>query len=1059
MAVDKDAVMRLLTEKTYRPLTRSELESRLSVPEADRAAFSTHLDELIHAGQIVALRGDRIGLPNKMNLLTGVLQAHPNGFAFLVPDKPGERAADVFIGRNDTGDAMHGDKVVVRIERMGRSGRPEGRVIRVLERRVRRVVGEFQQGTGFGYVVPEEGRHLHHIYIPRGRDKRALAGQIVVAEIRKYPEGNRDPEGEVMRVIGSRKDPGVDREVVVERHGLSSRFPTEVLTEAKRVPTEIDTVELGLRVDLRGLKVFTIDGEKAKDFDDAVAIQRLTDGRFRLWVSIADVAHYVKPGTDLDKEARARATSVYFADSVIPMLPEEISNNICSLVPHQPRLTMTAELEYDSEGKLVRSQFYDSVIVSKERLTYTQVKQILTDRNEDLLGRYRYLEDDLRAMQELALKLKSRRDERGSLDFDLPEPDLLLDLEGNIESIVRAERNIAHRIIEEFMLAANEAVADFLQKENVPGLYRCHDEPDPAKIEDLRQFLHNLNVRVDQRITPKALQRILRQVQGKPLEKLVNEVVLRTMKHAYYSPRNTGHFGLASETYLHFTSPIRRYPDLVTHRSLKAVLERGGMSERQREELRATLGETALHCSEREKNAERAEREVLAAKKVEFMRRFAGEEFDGYISGVTSFGFFVELRDLFVDGLVHVSNLGDDYYEFRDREHSLVGTATGRRFQLADRVRVRVARVDVEKRHIDFELVSEVFREALVQEEAVAQRGRPVPQVAAEPAHPETGDGRGRGRRQAPVPRSGIVRTARPEESPDEDRRRRARGRKERAVEPRRGQEEARAEGREAREPRAKPERRERAAVRPAAPELEAPPVNEESPTVPPPMAEHPESFLTPPAAEEGGADEAAGRRRRRRRGGRGRRRRGAEDGVSADGQGAEGEFEGEESEEEGENAARPAPLEGAEGEPALAAAEAPTAEPALEGEAPVRGRREPRPRRGRGRRPEGDTEGEAQSETPAREAATPAPSEATASAVSEGSAQTAAESDGTVSAEAGEPTGEEHESELAFVAKRRRRRRGGRSRRRPGAAGGSEAGGGEADEGDSEAGHGEAEE
>jgi ribonuclease R len=1014
VSIEKDAILRLFSEKATRPLTLPEVEAFLSVSEEEKPQLQPLLDELVRSGQLVALRGQRYGIPQRMNLITGTLQAHPNGYAFLAPDKPGERAADVFIGRNDLADAMHGDKVVVRLERTTRMGRPEGRVVRVLERRVSKIVGEYQEGSGFGYVVPEEGRHLHHIYIPKGRHKRALAGQIVVAEIRQYPSGNRDPEGEIVRILGNRNDPDVEQEVIIERYGLSSRFPNEVLTEAKLAPQQVDPADLALRVDLRGLKTVTIDGENAKDFDDAISISRGSDGRYRLWVSIADVAHYVQPNTALDREAKARGTSVYFTDRVIPMLPEELSNGLCSLNPHVERLTMTAEVEFDSEGKVLNSQFYDSVIVSKERLTYTAVKKMLVDRDEDLLGRYRYLEEDLRLMEELALKLKSRREERGSLDFDLPQPDILLDLEGNIESIARAERNIAHRMIEEFMLAANEAVANFLTKEGVPTLYRCHDEPDPAKLEDLRYFLHNLNLKLDHKVTPKSLQRLLRQVQGKPLEKLVNEVTLRTMKHAFYTPRNVGHFGLASENYLHFTSPIRRYPDLVVHRILKSVLERGGMSERQRDTLKNGLGDIAAGSSEREKNAERAEREALALKKVQFMQKFVGEEFDGYISGVTSFGFFVELRELYIDGLVHVSSLGDDYYEYREREHELRGVGAGRSFRLADKVRVKVARVDVEKRHIDFALVADALREPLTLQTVPQRSGRPVPQVSLEPVHPETGNGRGRARRQQqPLSNKVPARGPRPEDLPEDDRRNR---RKERE--------------------RTRPQREERREVqreiqqRPPVEEivnLEAlPPANPDSPTVPPPAVTEVADNI--PATLEGEETaeqlEQSERRRRRRRGGRGRRRRGTE--RAADGSIIETDGDGD-TEGDDENEA-PSPVESGE-------VAAPAEAPAGEGEtaavekaaAPApRGRREPRePRTPR-------------SQAPAERAPEETPKAATAEA------QEAPE--GLDEGEEGEGEDTSAEGELAFVAKRRRRRRGGRGRRRPS----DRAGNGEAHEGES---------
>jgi ribonuclease R len=555
-------------------------------------------------------------------------------------------------------------------------------------------------------VIPDEQRITSNLFIPHGAAGSAENGQVVVAEITVYPTSHRPAEGRVVEVLGWPDDPEVEAQTIIRKYDLPQNFPPKALAAARAFSQDVTDDDRAGRVDLRDHQTVTIDGETARDFDDAVSIRREPGGCFRLLVSIADVSHYVQADSALDTEAYLRGTSVYFPDRCIPMLPEELSNGICSLNPGVERLTVTAEILFDASANPVQTSFYPSVIRSAARLTYTAVKLILVDKDPEASGRYSNLVGDLTIMEDLAVRLMAKREQRGSIDFDLPEPEVLLDLQGQTESIVRAERTLAHKIIEEFMLAANEAVARHIEEHAIPSLYRVHETPDLAKLTDFSEFIHGFGYEFKiygDNVEPRQFQRLLHEALGKPEERMINEMLLRSMKQARYAAENLGHFGLAAPCYTHFTSPIRRYPDLVVHRILKRLLA-GKMKEKDLTRLAATLPETALHASKRERLAMEAEREIILLKKIQFMRDKVGEEFDGFITGVTPHGFFVELVELFVEGMVHVTTLPTDYYRYLEKQHALAGEHGRRIFRIGDRTRVRVARVSTERKQIDFVL-------------------------------------------------------------------------------------------------------------------------------------------------------------------------------------------------------------------------------------------------------------------------------------------------------------------------------------------------------------------
>jgi ribonuclease R len=641
----------------------------------------------------------------KRATVAGRLSTHRDGYGFVIPDDGGD---DVFVPARYLRDNMHGDRVVVGILSRSTSGRREGRIVETLERGYTTIVGRFELSGADGLVIPDNPRLTTPIAIPPAGRRKAGNGQMVVVEITAYPSGRQGASGRIIEVLGNQDDPDVEFLTIVRKYGLSDLFPPEVLAEAASVCRPVGASDLEGRVDLREVLTVTIDGETARDFDDAVAVRRDKKDVIRLWVSIADVSHYVAPGSLLDSEALKRGTSVYFPGRCIPMLPEKLSNGICSLNPREDRLALTVEMLFDAEGEARETRFFPSVIRSDERLTYTEVKEILVDENPETTARYSGLLTDLRTMEELAARLGKRRRQRGSIDFDLPEPEIVLDLQGRPESIGIAERNLAHRIIEEFMLAANEAVASHLAEKGIPCIFRIHEPPDPIKLVDFRDFIKPMGLSFKLKgdsVAPGEFQRLLGEAEGRPEERMVNELLLRCMKQARYSAENLGHFGLASPCYLHFTSPIRRYPDLVVHRILKEQLT-GRLQKRQRGKLAAELPEVAEQSSLRERKAMEAEREIIDLKRLQYMEKRVGEVFDAYVTGVTSFGFFVELADLVVEGLVHVSTLGDELYRLIEKQHTLRGQKSGITYRIGDMVRVRVAAVDRRNKRIEFSLES-----------------------------------------------------------------------------------------------------------------------------------------------------------------------------------------------------------------------------------------------------------------------------------------------------------------------------------------------------------------
>jgi ribonuclease R len=704
----------LIKTRTGKPVMVRELMRLLKLKTEDRHELKRALNELVLNGELVKTRGNRYGLPEKMDLETGIFQAHAQGYGFVIPETKGR--TDIYISAQGKLDAMNGDKIVARVSPpVGKkkiTGKREGVIIRILERAHTRVVGTYElpdaKTGGYGFVTSQDPKITQDLVISRENVGKAKNGDIVSAEIIAYPLRGRPPEGRIIKVIGRPGQPGIDAELIIEQYELPVHFTPATLREAEDIPQQISAAMRKGRKDLRDLVTVTIDGETARDFDDAISIEKIKAG-YRLWVHIADVSSYVREGTSLDEEAYQRATSVYLPDRAIPMLPEALSNGICSLNPNVDRLTFTCEMDVSPEGEILRYEIYESVINSNERMTYTAVREILVDRDAAQRKRYAALLDEFGLMEELMSVLRTKRAKRGSIDFDLPEPQIVLDLQGRMTDILRAERNMAHQIIEEFMLAANETTARHIERKKAPFIYRVHEEPAEEKLTDLIDFLATLGITLPavKKLKPLHLQKALARAKGTPEETLINTVLLRTMKQAKYSAENVGHFGLAAETYTHFTSPIRRYPDLIVHRILKADL-RGKLKDVvYTEQLAEKLPGQAEHCSKRERVAMEAERDVVAMLKLEFMKDKVGETYDGIITGVLQFGFFVQLNEFFVEGLVHVSSLNDDYYHYVEKMHTLRGERKKRSYRIGDTVRVRVDKVDPVRKRIDFSLAVE----------------------------------------------------------------------------------------------------------------------------------------------------------------------------------------------------------------------------------------------------------------------------------------------------------------------------------------------------------------
>ncbi len=699
----KKEILEFMKREAYRPLSADELGRALQFH--DRADFMKVLQEMESEGKVICTRKMKYGLPEKMNLVVGKLQGHPNGFGFLIQDIP--EVPDVFIGADNLNGALHNDRVVARLTGRGWNGsKQEGEIIRILHRANSSLVGTFERAKKYGFVTPDEKRINLDVFVPKGKDKGAVTGDKVVVEITRWQERRRNPEGKVVNIIGHKSDPGTDIKSIVWKFGLPQEFPKTVINEVNKAPMQVTAEQERGRRNLRDLLMVTIDGEDAKDLDDAVSVEILPNGNYNLGVHIADVGSYVPSGSALDKEAYMRGTSVYLVDRVVPMLPPELSNGICSLNPRVDRLALSIFMEIDKSGLVVGHEIFESVINIDERMTYTNVKKILVDKDQELIKRYNYLVDIFSNMEKLCHILKDRRLKRGAIDFEFPEVKVKIDDTGKPVEIIKYDRSIADRIIEEFMLIANETVARHYYELKVPFVYRIHELPNAEKVANLNRFLFTfgLSVKGFNNVHPGMFQEVLGKAAGCPEERVISTVMLRTMKLARYSEENTGHFGLAAEYYCHFTSPIRRYPDLVIHRIIKEVLVKGKLPGSRIKKLAGFVADAALQSSEREKVATEAERESVDLKKVEFMMDKVGEEYHAVISGVTSFGMFVELENM-VEGLVHVTTLMDDFYEYDETKLSLTGRHTHRVFRIGDPIRVKLDGVNLDERQLDFELV------------------------------------------------------------------------------------------------------------------------------------------------------------------------------------------------------------------------------------------------------------------------------------------------------------------------------------------------------------------
>lgn len=766
----REAIMAQLS-KCGEPLSFKRLAADLGVEgERDLESFSRRLRAMERDGQLVKNRRGRYGPLEKMDMVRGRVLGHPDGFGFLVPDEGGE---DLFLSPREMRQVLHGDRAVARISGLDQRGRKEGRIVEVLERQHRTVVGRFVQEGRIAFVAPSDKRISQDILVPAGDEGGARNGQIVVVQITEQPGQRGQVTGRIIEVLGDHLAPGMEIEVAIRMYELPHEWPEAVLSETSGLHPEVPQSAKANREDLRQVPLVTIDGEDARDFDDAVYCERVGKG-FRLLVAIADVASYVTPGTALDEEAYQRGNSVYFPNNVIPMLPEILSNGLCSLNPNVDRLCMVCEMHINGRGKVERFRFFEGVMRSQARFTYTQVAAMLVQRDAALRKQYAELVPHLEQLYELYQVLNRARKARGAVDFELPETKILFDAQRKIERIVPLERNDAHKLIEECMLAANVCAAEFLIEHKAIVPFRVHAGPTAEKLSALRQFLFELGLELGGGDEPQARDyaKLVAAVSGRPEGRLVHTVLLRSLSQAVYSPDNIGHFALGYPNYAHFTSPIRRYPDLIVHRHIKAILHKRNLS--------VDLNHASVqgeHLSTTERRADEATRQVTRWLKVEYMQDKIGEEFDGIISGVTSFGFFVELSDIFVDGLVHISSLGNDYYHFDAGSHRLIGEHTRTIFRLGDPVRVKLVRADLDDAKVDFELIH-LGKSTVPRREA---RGEPRAKQPAQRAQrkqrqekPKAAteqEGQGKGRRGKPRRDKETGQTAREAEKPSRARR------------------------------------------------------------------------------------------------------------------------------------------------------------------------------------------------------------------------------------------------------------------------------------------------
>jgi ribonuclease R len=707
----KETILAFFREKTSRPLLFKDMAHLMGLSKPETRALKRLLRDMLRQGEIVLNRKGLYGPAEEMNLATGYFAAHRDGYGFVISEKPGER--DFFIPPKGTLGAMKGDRVMVRVENWKKR---EARIMRILERAHAKVLGTFDITKAGAFVKPKDKSIPFDLYVAPQDRGMAKNRDMVIAEIISFPTDKRPPAAKIIRIVKKPEDPAGEVELIIDEFSLPRRFPKAVSDEAKLLaasagiksdPTLANGEQRKIiekRKDLRDLPTVTIDGERARDFDDAVSIA-VADHGYKLWVHIADVGHYVPWNSALDLEARKRGASVYLPDRVIPMLPKELSEDLCSLKPKVDRNAFTVEMDFDRFGRRLSARFYLSLINSDERMTYTSVKKILIDKDENECEKYRHLLKDFERMEELCIILRTKRFERGSLDFDLPEPEILLDLQGSPEAIIKAERNFAHMIIEEFMIAANEAVAEHIEGFGMPCIYRIHEEPDPMKLEDVVNVVKQFSRTAGKMFTARDFSDILKSVKDAPHEEIINYLILRSLKQARYSVTNVGHFGLASTSYTHFTSPIRRYPDLVVHRLLREILAKKVISDQRKKEFETILPDIAFSSSRTERAADAAEYQVIKAMRAWFMKDRVGDVFAGRIVGVSSYGIRIRLNEFYVEGFLHISSMTDDFYQYNERTMRLYGRHTNRSFKIGQELTVRVDKVDLDEREIIFGLV------------------------------------------------------------------------------------------------------------------------------------------------------------------------------------------------------------------------------------------------------------------------------------------------------------------------------------------------------------------
>ncbi|WP_132281306.1 ribonuclease R [Natranaerovirga hydrolytica] len=698
----KKTIIDLISDPQYKPLKIKELSMLLDVPNDERDELEEILEALITEGKIIRTKRGKFVKPETLNLITGTFEGHANGYGFVVIE---EQENDIFIPNENTNGALHKDIVLIRVTSEPKGKRKEGEVVQILERGITEVIGTFDKSSNFGFVISDNTKIFKDIFISRSHDKGAVSGHKVVVKLTDYGNTRRNPEGKIQEIIGHINDPGTDITSIVRGFDLPVEFPKKVMDEVDSIPSEVQEKERQTRLDIRHLQTVTIDGEDAKDLDDAITISK-NDNGYTLGVHIADVTHYVKENSPLDKEALKRATSVYLVDRVIPMLPHKLSNGICSLNANEDRLALSCFMDIDSKGNVYDHKIAETLINVDRRMTYTAVKEILENNDADTIKEYEELVPMFEDMEKLAAILRGKRKKRGSIDFDFPESKIILNDQGEPIDIKAYDRNVATKIIEEFMLLANETIAEDYHWQEIPFVYRTHEIPDPEKIQKLAQFIYNFGYHIKSHkedVHPKEIQKLLTDIEGKAEEPIISRLALRSMKQARYTVSNDGHFGLSTQYYTHFTSPIRRYPDLQIHRIIKQNIN-GELSEGKISYYSRILPEVTKQCSEYERRAEEAERETNKLKKVEYMSQYIGEEFEGVISSVTRWGLYVELPNT-VEGLVHVTALDDDYYIFDESKYLFIGERTNKIYRIGDVVKVILTGVDKIQKNIDFEMV------------------------------------------------------------------------------------------------------------------------------------------------------------------------------------------------------------------------------------------------------------------------------------------------------------------------------------------------------------------